>query len=104
MSTAFREHTWHLGSLATQQDALRFAARRGHTFDDATNNFRIEALRSDGVQEEEGHRTLNQHIVDAMVDDVATSAFPQVHGSAELGLGANAVGACDQERVIDSRK
>ena len=60
----------------------------------------VELAGGDVVEEEQRPRALHEHVVDAVVDDVDADAAVAAEPGGELDLGADAVGAGDEHRVV----
>ena len=60
----------------------------------------VELAAGDVVEEEQRPGALHQHVVDAVVDDVGADAVVLAEASGQLDLGADAVGAGDEQRLV----
>ena len=90
----------HLRRFAAEQRASVRAAGRGETLDDLHRDVGVEPAGREIVEKEERLRALHQDVVDAVVDEI--DADRRVHAGHERDaqLGADAVGARDEHRVL----
>ena len=93
-------HTGHLGGLAAHERATRLAAAFGHAGDDGLDLGRDVVAQGHVVEEEEGLGALREHIVDAHGHGVDADGVVLVHRERDLELGAHAVGAAHQDRLL----
>ncbi len=95
---ALRVHAGHFRGLAADQRAARQDAALGDAGDDAFRDVHREASGRVVVEEEEGLRALDDDVVRAHGDEVLADAVVQSGVDREPQLGADAVGAGDQDR------
>ena len=94
-------HPRHLGGLAAEQrDAGRPASVRDAA-DDLGDHVRFEPGARDVVEEEQRPGALHQHVVHAVVDEVAADAAHAATGDGDARLGADAVRRRDEHRALD---
>ena len=98
-----RVHARHLGGLATEQGAAGHSARFGHPADHLGHEIGIEHAGGDVVEEEQRPRRLDEHVVDAVVDDVHPDAAHHAETRREFDLRADAVGRRDEHGVAQRR-
>ncbi len=91
----------HLRRLAADQGAAVVLAGLGHPADDLFGHLGIELADGQVVHEEQRRGALHHDVVDAVVHQVAADGVVQVHLEGELQLGAHAVYAGDQHRVLE---
>ena len=97
---AGRVHAGHFRRLAADQRAAGHAAAFGDAGNDPLGNARIELAGGEIIKEEQGLGTLNDEIVDAHGDQIDADGVMPVMVDGELDLGADAVVAGDQQRVL----
>ena len=95
-----RHHARVLGSLTAHQRAISLHAALGHALDDLGDLFRDVAAAGDVIQEHQRLCTGADHIVDAHGNAVDANGVVLVHDHGDLQLGAHAVRAGDQNRVL----
>ena len=93
-------HAGHLGRLAAHQGAARLAAALGHAGDDRLDLGRDIVPQGHIVQEEERLGALREHVIDAHGHGVDADGVVLVHREGDLELGAHAVGAAHQDRLL----
>src|SRR2546427_916525 len=91
--------TRHLGGLATEQHAAILATAVGNPFDNAAHCFRGQFSRSDVIEKEKRSRTLDENVVDAVVDEIATDCVVNAGCKSDLELGPYSVSGCYQHRL-----
>ena len=91
-------HAGHLGGFAADQGAARLHAALGDAGDDPLGDVHRKAPGRVVVEEEEGLRALDHDVVRAHGDEVLADAVVQAGVDREPELGADAVGAGDQDR------
>ena len=99
----FRHHARVLGGLAAHQRAIGLHAALGHALDDLSDLFRDVAAAGDVIQEDQRLCTSADDIVDAHGHAVDADGVVLVQDHGDLQLGAHAVGAGDQHRVLVAR-
>ncbi len=77
-----------------------------HSFDQTFECFGVDLAHGDVVEEKERTRPTGENIVHAMVHEIAADALvrPAADQECKLDLGANSVGAGDQQPVVTRRK
>ena len=95
-----RHHARVLGSLTAHQRAISLHAALGHALDDLGDLLRDVAAAGDVIQEHQRLCTGADHIVDAHGNAVDANGVVLVHDHGDLQLGAHAIGAGDQHRVL----
>ena len=95
-----RHHARVLGRLAAHQRAVGLHAALGHALDDLGDLLRDVAAAGDVVQEHQRLCTGADDVVDAHGHAVDADGVVLVHDHGDLQLGAHAVGAGDQHRVL----
>src|SRR5205085_3363138 len=89
----------HLGRLAAEQRAAVLAARARETLDDLDGDVRVEPTGGQVVEKEQGLRSLNEDVVDAVVDEIGADRAVDAAHERDPQLGADAVGAGDEDRI-----
>ncbi len=92
----------HLGGLATEQRAAVLTACRGKAFDNLDRDVRIKTAGRKVVEEEERRSTLDEDVVDAVIDEIATDRSMLAGHEGDLQLRADTVGARDEHRILDA--
>src|SRR6185436_12196461 len=72
--------------------------------DNAGDSLGREFTRGDVVEEEQRPRALNQNVVDAVVNQIATYGVVYAGREGNLQFGADAVSRCDQHWLAHLRK
>ena len=93
-----------LGGLAAEQHALGAQAALVHAGDDLGDLFGHDLADHEVVEEEQRHGAAGRHVVDAHRHEVDADGAQLVHGAGQLDLGAHAVGAGHQHRVLELRQ
>ena len=93
----------HEGGLAADDGHAGVAASRGHALDQRGQNGWIEAVGGHVVEESNRAGVLDGHVVEAVVDEVASGIGRAAHLNGQMELGADAVDAGDDGRVGDVR-
>src|SRR6186997_3439634 len=88
----------HFGSLPSCKRATVLSAPCRDTGDDSFHDGRIQLAERDVVVEEKRTRTLDEDVVDAMIDEVATDGVVTAGFDGNLYLRANAVRTRYQDR------
>ena len=83
---------WHLSRFATEQRAAGGLARIGHTADDLSDEVGIENAGRDVIEKEQRPSRLDQHIVDAVVDDVHADTAHHAESGSQFDLRTDTVG------------
>ena len=98
---AFRIHAGHLGGLAADQRAAGHARSRGNALDHVLADLQSRACRTRNSRERTAARRPARGRRSTLI---ATRSMPtvswRVEGERELELGADAVGARDQHRLL----
>ncbi len=97
---AGRVDTGHFRRLPTEEYTARGHAGPGHLPDESSDDARVERCRGDVVEEEQRTRPLDEHVVDAVVDDVRPDARRAAGTRRELDLRSHAVGGGDEDRLV----
>ena len=87
----------HLGRLAAEQRQAVLAAGVGAAADQVADHARVEHADGDVVEEEQRPRALHEDVVDAVLHEVAPDRVVDARALGDLELGADAVGAGDQD-------
>ena len=95
-------HAGHLGRLAADQRAAGAAAALGDAGDDAPAGLDLELAGREVVEEEQRLGALHDDVVDAHRDQVDADRVGDAGLDRDLELGADAVGAGDQDRVLEA--
>jgi len=90
----------HFGGFAAEQRATVFAAGFAEAGDDVFKDFAGKGGGAEVVEEEERGGTLDEDVVDAVVDEVLSDRFMLVRHVGDFELGADAVGAGDEQEVF----
>jgi len=96
-------HARHLGGLATDQRAARAAAALGDARHDAAAGLHIEVACRVVVEKEQGLGALDDNVVHAHRHQVDADRVGDAGLDRDHQLGADAVGAGDQDRVLEAR-
>jgi hypothetical protein len=91
----------HLGGLAAQQRAAVVLARPREALDDLLRHIRREATSGEIIQEEQRRRALHEDVVDAVIHQVDTDRPVTVRQEGDFQLGADAVGARHEHRLLE---
>ena len=97
-----RVHAGHLGGLAADQRAAGLAAALGDALDDRGAGLGIELAAGEVVEEEQRLGALHDEVVDAHRDEIDADGVVQSGFDRDLELGADAVGAGDQHRILEA--
>ena len=97
-------HTRHFGRLAAHQGATRLAAALRDPGDDSFDFAGLVAPHGHVVEEQQRFGPLRQHVVDAHGHGIDADGIVLVHGERQLELGADAVGAAHQHRLLDPQR
>ncbi len=92
----------HLCRLAAEKGAAIVAARRREAFHDLHCDVGIESAGGEIVEKEERLRALDEDVVGAVIDEIDTDCRVDAGHERQAQLGADAIGARDQHRIIDS--
>ena len=92
----------HLGGFAAEQGATVLTARRGEPVDDLDRDIRIQPPGGKVVEEEQRLGALDEDVVDAVVDEVATDRSVIAGHEGDLQLRADAVRARDEHRILET--
>ena len=97
---ALRIHARHLGRLAAHQRAAGLTAALGHAADDGFDLLRLVVAHGHVIEEHQRFRALRQHVVHAHGHGINADRVVLVHLERQLELGAHAVGAAHQHRLL----
>ena len=87
----------HLGGFAANKSAMVPCAAAGKAGDDLREDARLEFAGADVIQEEERFSAEDGDVIHAMVDEVLANGVMAVESEGELELGADSVGAGDED-------
>ena len=87
-----------------QQHATVLTAAIRHAFDDARNNIRRQLSRRDVIEKEKRARALDQNVVDAMIDEIASDRVVYAGRKRDLQVRADAIGGRDEHRLRQVRE
>ena len=87
----------HLGGFAADEGAIIFGATAREAGDEFGEDVGLQFAGADVIEEEKRFRAEDGDVVHAMVDEVLADGVVAVHGEGELELGADAVGAGDED-------
>ena len=90
----------HLGGFAADEGALVLGTGAGETFDDFSENVRLEFAGAEVIEEKEGFSAEHGDVVDAMVDEVGADGVVLIELEGDLELGADAVHAADEDGLV----
>ena len=93
-------HAGHLGGLAADEGAAGLAATLGDAGDDLLDALGLILAHGHIIQEEHGHGAGADDVVDAHSHAVNAHGIVLVHEKGDLQLGADAVGAADQDGLL----
>jgi hypothetical protein len=97
---AFRVHAWHFRGLPADQRAARLLAALGDAADHAHGDRLVELAAGEIIEEEERLGALHEHVVHAHRHQVDADPVVASERECELQLGADAVGAGDEDRLL----
>ena len=89
----------HLRRFASDQRAAVGAAGFGYAADHGLGDFVVQLADGQVVQKEQRRRALDGNVVHTVVDQVGADGVVHSQGKRHLQLGADAVGARNQDRV-----
>ncbi len=92
----------HLRGLAAEERAAVVAARGSHPTDDRLGDRRRQPTGGEIVEKEQRLGALHEDVVDAVIDEIDTDRVVLVGEEGDLQLGANAIGARDEHRMLVS--
>ena len=95
-----RVHAGHLGGFAADQRAAGLFAAEGDALDDLGGGLHVELAAGEIIEEEQRLRALHQDVVDAHADQVDAHGVVAIQLEGKLELGADAVGAGYQHRLV----
>ena len=90
----------HLGGFAADQRAAVLAAAARDAGDDLLGDRRRQPPGRQVVEKEQRLGALHQDVVDAVVDQIGADGVVPAGHERDLELGADAVGARDQHRLL----
>ncbi len=93
-------HARHFGRLAADQRASRLPAAFGDACHDVAAGAHVELAGGEVVEEEQRLGALDHEVVDAHRDKVDPDGVVLAGRYGDLQLGADAVGAGDEDRVL----
>ena len=97
-------HAGHLRRLAADQRAARAAAALGDAGDDAASHVDLEPAGGVVVEEEQRLGALDDDVVDAHRHEVDADGVGDARLDGDLELGAHAVGAGDEDGILEARR
>ena len=97
---AFRIHARHFGGFTADKSAASEFAALGDTGDNATGDVNVKLAAGIVVEEEEAAGTLHEDVVDAHGNEVLADRVVTAELEGEHELGAHAVRAGDENRVL----
>jgi hypothetical protein len=95
-----RVHAGHFRGLAADQRAARELAAAGDAADHGRGGVHVQLAAGEVVEEEQRLGALHQHVVDAHGHQVDADRVVHVPLEGQLELGADAVGAAHQHRLL----
>ena len=98
---AIRIHRRHLGRLATDQSTTSLLAALRNALDDGGRRRHIEFAAGEIIEEKQWLGTLHQDVVDAHGDQVDADGVVPVQMEGQTQLGADTIGAGDQDRLLE---
>ena len=90
--------TRQLGGLTADQSASGLSTRCCHATDQFRDDALVESSDADIVKEEHGPGACRKDVVHAVVDDIDADGGVPVGGLRDFQLGADAIGAGDEQR------
>src|SRR5512147_2143105 len=94
----------HLRRFAAYKRASGLAAAFGNPGNDALVHADIELAGSEIVEKEQGIGALHHEIVDVHGHKIDADAVMGAGLDGKLELGADAIGRCDQERILETAR
>ena len=91
--------TWHLCRFPADKGAAVGAAGFGYAAHHVLGDLVVKLADGKVVQEEERRRALDGNVIDTVVDQVGAHGVVHAQGKRHLQLGADTVGAGNQDRV-----
>ena len=95
-----RVHAGHLGRFAADQRATSQFATARHALDDSGRGGHVELAAGEIIEEKQRLGALHQDVIDAHRDQVDADRVVPVQLERQLQLGAHAVGARHQHRLL----
>jgi len=93
----------HLGGLAAQQRTAVLFARFAQAGDHLFENGGVKARGPDVIHEKQRRGPLDKDVVNAVIDDILADGVVALGQRGDLELGADAVGAGDQQMLLARR-
>ena len=90
----------HLGGLAAEERAAGLSTPLGDALEQVAEHGLVDLADGDVIEEEERFGALHDHVVDIHRDQVDADGVVLPHRGGDLDLGAAAVGAGDEDRVL----
>ena len=87
-----------------KEDATIFATTVGHAFNDTSNNFGKKFSGGDVVKKEEWSRSLDQDVIHAMIDEVASDGVVNASEESNLEFCPDSVRRSHQNRMLQIRE
>jgi hypothetical protein len=78
---------------------VRYISGSGYNLDD---HRRRELAGGEVVEKKQRARTLDQNVVDAVIDQIASDGVVLAHQNGDLEFGADAIDTGDQHRVLEA--
>ncbi len=98
-----RVHPRELRRLAAEERAPGLVAALGDAADDGLGDADLELPRAEVVEEEERPRARRHDVVHAHRDEIDPDGVVNAGGESDLQLGADAVGAADEDGLLHPR-
>src|SRR5205807_1730105 len=92
--------TGHLGRLAPEQHTSIFKTAIGNAFDDAGDGFGRKFSGRDVIEKEKRAGSLNQNVVDAVINEIATDGVVNAGRESYLQFSANTIRGSYQHRLL----
>ena len=89
----------HLRRFAAEQNAAVFSARPRHALDDRCRHIGLELSGREVIQKKERACTLDENVVDAVIDQIGTDRVVNAGLKGEFQLGPDAVRRSDEYRL-----
>ena len=90
----------HLGGFAANQRASGFTAGAAHALNKLVDNRRVKFPHRKVIEEKKRRGALDENVVDAMIDEVAADGGVHAHCHGDFQLGADAIGARNENRLF----
>ena len=89
----------HFGGLTAQKGTARLTTTYSNAFDNFGDDLRNHPASSDVVHEKQRRGTLNQDVVDAVRNQIATYGMVDASDKGDLEFGSHSVHAGDRNRA-----